>query len=300
MGPGRTGVLSAGGHGGAGRGVNRGPSTASMPSPPSRWWSPVSFALVGGLARSQRRENPIGGSSCSWRSIGAGGRPTVALFAAITHPASCPPSWALWWFNWSEILVYPVGPWPSCCSCYPTGTSFAKVAAVAAASVTVTLLLAAIDGVDPGPLSGPNDNPPACKSDGPASHPGISGGRYPEHSPSWSGWRFYLVAAAAPLVRGGGPTATRGNSCAGSRTCADHSSSQPPGGRRLRRRAVLQVPWELTVVTWLGCRGAAGRRRRRDLQVPPVRHRTYHRRTLVYGSLAAFITAVYVAVAWRR
>jgi signal transduction histidine kinase len=263
---------------------------------------PVSFALVGGLVASQRRENPIG-----WlflfiainQSL-AGAAYQYALFAAITDPGSLPgPSWALWWFNWSEILVYPAGAAALMMLLLPNGhLPSRRWRPVAAASLTVTLLLAAMTALIPGSLSGPNDNHPRLAN--PMGLPALQGITEAgiQNIAFLVGLAILLVAAAAPLVR---MRRAYGDEREQLRWIA-YVVLITAAANVLVVAVYVVTPvlqsWELTVVNLVGfgvgLPVAAG--------VAIFKYRLYDidliiGRTLVYASLAAFITAVYVAIA---
>src|SRR5579864_2604805 len=71
----------------------------------------LTFAVVGGLIASQRSRNPVGWLFLFMAIVmGAGGLAAqYARLAAITHPGLPGAQWALWWYVWSEQLVYPAG-----------------------------------------------------------------------------------------------------------------------------------------------------------------------------------------------
>ena len=71
----------------------------------------LTFAGVGGLIASQRSRNPVGWLFLFMAIVmGAGGfAAQYARLAAITHPGLPGAQWALWWYVWSEQLVYPAG-----------------------------------------------------------------------------------------------------------------------------------------------------------------------------------------------
>ena len=71
----------------------------------------VTFALVGGLVASQRGGNLVGWLFLFMALVMglAGVTGQYGRFAVTTHPGAPGASWALWWNNWSESLVYPAG-----------------------------------------------------------------------------------------------------------------------------------------------------------------------------------------------
>jgi signal transduction histidine kinase len=283
--------------------ANRGSIQSFDGASPIEIVMPVSFALVGGLIASQRRENPIGWLFLFMAIVEglAGVAFQYAVLAAITRPGSLPmTSWALWWSSWSEVLVYPSGAAAITLLLLPNGhLPSRRWLPVVVAALTVTLLLMVpLSALAPGPMSGASDQPPRLQNPVGVSTlrgiaPMVSGLAYS------LGLAILVVAAAAPLVR---TLRARGDERQQLRWIAFVVLTTAALDALLSALYLISpalLPfWAYTAVNLLGfgvgLPVATG--------VAIFKYRLYDidliiSRTLVYGSLAAFITAVYVAVA---
>src|SRR2546430_1271120 len=123
--------------------------------------------------------------------------------AVTTHPGSLPgASWALWWFNWTEALVYPAGAAALTLLLIPSGhLPSRRWRPVVAAAVPLTLLMGALYAVIPEPLTGPNNELPGLAN--PMGLPALRGVTDAgiQNIAFLVGVGILLVAAAAPLVR---------------------------------------------------------------------------------------------------
>jgi signal transduction histidine kinase len=286
--------------------VNRGSIQNIYDANPIEVIMPVSFGLVGGLVASQRWDNPIGWLFLFMAVMEglAGTASQYALFAAITHPGSLPgASWALWWFNWSETLLFPSGAAAVTMLLLPDGRlPSRRWWPVVVASVAVTLLvMVPISAFAPGPLTGANGQTPRLANPvGLTALQGITGAGSPIPTIAFAGGLgVFLVAAVALLMR---MLKARGDEREQLRWIAYVVVTAAAADILLVAIAIIAPPpsvWNvLTMVNLLGfgvgLPVAAG--------IAIFRYRLYDidliiSRTLVYGSLAAFITAVYVAIA---
>jgi signal transduction histidine kinase len=268
---------------------------------------PISFGLVGGLVASQRPRSPIGWlllvvavvMGLSWTATEYG------LFAAIAHPGSLPgAAWALWLSSWFEVLVYPSGAVALTLVLLPDGRlPSPRWRPVVAAAVIFTVLLALITAFLPGPETGPDNQPlrlanpvglPALQWLAQNGSP-IADGVYA------IGGLILLVAATAPLLRA---RSTLGEEREQVRWIAYvvliTAAANGVSTSLFIVAPAFQSAWIVligivnVVGFGVGLPVAAG--------IAIFKYRLYDidliiSRTLVYGSLAAFITAVYVAIA---
>ena len=283
--------------------VNRGSIRSFDGASPIEIVLPLSFALVGGLVASQRRENPIGWLFLFMALVtGLGGATyQYGFLAATAHPATPPGAvWALWWSSWSETLVYPSGAAAIMLLLLPDGHLPSRrwwLVVVAAVAFTLVLTIP-FSALTPGRLGGPNGLPPHL-----VNPVGVSGlqGIAPEiaNVSFVVGLGILLLAAAAPMVR---TRRARGEEREQLRWIAYVVlTTVAVDFLQVAISFVALSPlleWTFTATNLLGfgvgLPVAAG--------VAIFKYRLYDidviiGRTLVYGSLAAFITAVYVAVA---
>jgi len=261
---------------------------------------PISFGIVGGLVASRQRRNPTGwlflfvGVVAGLQGVTA----EYARLALVTHPGSPGGIWALWLDSWVIFLVFPAGALALLLLVFPDGhlpsRRWRPVAATAVGSAVVVTILGAFT---PGPLqTGATLPTPANPIGLPAN--GALGTVLNALGFLWFvGYPVFVVAAVAPLVR---MRRSRGDErqqlkwiaytvivsafVITALTFAPFSPAFPS--------------WPATLAITLGIGVAipvaAG--------IAIFKHRLYDidiviSRTLVYGALAVFITAVYVGIA---
>ncbi len=264
--------------------------------------TPITFGLVGALVASRQPRNAIG-----WLflftavMVGlAGPESEYASFALISHPGSVPGAdWALWLNSWTQALIFPVGAIPLLVLWFPDGRlPSPRWRYVVRTELVLVVVLAVQGAFTPLPAqTGTNlptvANPVAFAPNSPV------GAFLNGLGILWFvGYAVFLVAAAALVVR----------------------------MRRSRGDLRQQLKWIAYAVLITGCVGVPAVVV--SLSVPgaptwggdlaltlglgvavPVaagiaifKHRLYDidvviSRTLAYGALAVFITAVYVGIA---
>ena len=163
----------------------------------------LTFAVVGGLIASQRSRNPVGWLFLFMAIVmGAGGvAAKYARFAAITHPGLPGAQWALWWYIWSEQLVYPAGGASMTLLLIPDGRlPSRRWRPLIPVAVVVTLIVAVlIEALGASPLQGPENQPQLPNPVGVRSVEVLTQG------PLGFVWAValavLLIAATAPFVR---------------------------------------------------------------------------------------------------
>ena len=263
---------------------------------------PVTFALVGLLVATRRRHNPIGWLFLFMAVVEGvlGAADQYARLALITHPGSLPGAvWALWVTSVSWGLVYPVGASAMLMMLLPDGRlPSQRWRLIAVLNLLLSGLLVIVLGVlAPLTLTVTDSSSPALTN--PTGTAGLQAASTPAFYFSVVGLAFAVgvVAAFAPLIRmrkarGDERQQLKWIAYAIVVTAALSAPLTFLGGFGV-------VPQWVSTVTLVGGFGvalpcAAG--------VAIFKHGLYEidvviSRTLVYGSLAVFITAVYVAIA---
>ena len=263
---------------------------------------PLVFLPVALVVATRRRGNPIGWlllATCFIGALhGAGGE--YALRGLLLPHGIAGFQWAAWVSNWDITLVFPAGTFLFVLLLFPTGRLAGRrwrILGVVAALDATLQVLAAILGDFPITLA-PNVRPLANPTAVPALSPVIDwlwpvwlGGlllhppRRPERrAPLPEGWRRRAAPDQVVRVRGRGDARRR---CRGD-------------GRRgtfLNPNTSYNSP-ATTIVEGIGI----GLLMPVALAIAILKYRLYDidvviSRTLVYGSLAALITGVYVAIA---
>ncbi len=262
---------------------------------------PVGLTAVGYLVATRQPRNPTG-----WLFLGIalltalqGAEDQYARFALVTHHGSVPGGvWAYWLSSWAASPVFPAGGVALLLAVLPDGhLPSRRWRPLVVASVTFSVLLVVLSAFAPGPIvpgsSGDNFATPM----NPVGWSALAGVLANAGNVLWMvGLLVLLVAASAPLVR--------------------MRRSHAEGRQQLKWiayavliTALVTLPlallsgsvlpsWAFDVPIVLGFGvafpAAAG--------IAIFKHRLYDidiviSRTLVYGSLAVFITAVYVGIA---
>ncbi len=261
---------------------------------------PISIGVLGALVASRQPRNPTG-----WLFLfiavvtglqGAAGQ--YARYALVTHPGSPAGVWALWLDSWLITLVFPTGALVFLMLLLPDGhLPSRRWRPVAVVSALLTLVLAIpVGAFYPGPLqTQTNFATPVNPIGLPAQ--GTAGAVLNALGFLWLvGLVVLVVAAAAPLVR---MRRSRGDERQQLKWIAYAVSTTAIATVVFFLLAGSLLPlWtsDLPIVLGFGVAlpVAAG--------VAIFKHRLYDidvviSRTLVYGSLAVFITAVYVGIA---
>ncbi len=262
---------------------------------------PTGLAMVGGLVAARQPRNPTGWLFLISAIVTGlqGAEDQYARFALVAHTGSVPGGvWALWLSSWSLGLVYPAGAVALLLMLLPDGRlPSRRWRPVVVAALTVGLALAVVSAVAPGPLvagsTGVNYAAPANPIGLPLLAP-VSGSA---GSVLWAlGLLVLVVAASAPLVRM-------------RRSRGDERQQLKWIAYAVLTTALVSAPLSFVsgsvlpawvfdgpIVLGFGVAFpvAAG--------IAIFKHRLYDidiviSRTLVYGSLAVFITAVYVGIA---
>jgi signal transduction histidine kinase len=286
--------------------VNLGSGVSFVGAAPIWAVFPISYALIGGLVASQRRENPIGWlflfiavvGGLSWAGSEYG------LFAAIAHPGSLPgAAWALWFYNVFQNLVYPSGALVLTLLLLPDGRlPSRRWWPVVATAVTFTLAFTLLNAFVPGPEAGPDGQTLTANPVGLRALQWFAQNGSPVVNAAFVvGGLILLVGAAAPLLR---MRRARGEEREQVRWIAYvvlmTAAANAVTASLFVVAPTFQSTWNVligivnVVGFGVGLPVAAG--------IAIFRYRLYDidliiSRTLVYGSMAAFITAVYVAIA---
>ena len=263
----------------------------------------LTFGLVGGLIASQRQRNPVGWIFLFMALVMglAGVGAQYARLAMITHPGLPGAAWALWIYVWIEGLVYPAGAATLTLLLLPDGhLPSRRWRPVVPLAVITTVLIAVILGaLGSSPLQGP-DNQPQLPN--PAGVPGLESFAQGPFGYVWfGGYAFLLVAAVAPLVR---LRHARGEERAQLKWIAfvivitAAITAVDVVGSVVAPQSVFNSPDALVLINLVGFGVALPV----AIGVAVLKYRLYDidmfiSRTLVYGSLAILITAVYVGIA---
>jgi len=262
---------------------------------------PISFGIVGGLVATRQRRNPTGWLFLFIAVVAglqgvAGG---YALVALVTHPGSPGGIWALWLDSWLIDVVFPAGALALLLLVFPDGhlpsRRWRPVAATAVGSTVVVTILGAFS---PGPLQTETN---FATPDNPIGLP-ANGALGTVLNALGFVWLVALVvlvvAAAAPLVR---MRRSRGDERQQLKWIAYAVIVTVCVIAFLTIAWIfapssVSSPYPLAIALGIGVAlpVAAG--------IAIFKHRLYDidiviSRTLVYGALAVFITAVYVGIA---
>ncbi|MGA7989331.1 MAG: sensor histidine kinase [Candidatus Dormiibacterota bacterium] len=262
----------------------------------------LSFAVVGGLIASRRTRNPVGWLFLFMAVVmGAGGvAAQYARLAVYTVPGAGGAQWALWWSSFSEQLVYPAGAATLTLLLIPDGRlpSYRWRPVIPIAVVTTLLLVIAVGALGSSPLDGPDNQPQLAN---PLAVEALVALQGPLGYLWFVGMVILLVGGAAPLVR---LRRARGEEREQLKWIAYvvvttvvatlvvvGVSLVAPQASVVTNNALLAINISGFAV---GLPVAIG--------IAVFKYRLYDidiiiSRTIVYGSLAVFITAVYVGIA---
>ncbi len=263
----------------------------------------VSFGFVGALVASRQPRNPTG-----WLflfvavAIGLGGMADeYALYALLTHRGSLPGGvWAVWLASWEQDLLFPAGAIALLMLVLPDGRLLSRRWRWVAWAAVILSTLAALGGIfAAGPLVSGTPNFPTPLNPLGVGANGPIGATITLFGAAWlPGFIVFALAAVAPLVR---LRRSRGDEREQLKWIA---YAVVVAGTAVLLAAlgnlfVAHFPsWPAAAALGLGfgvaLPAATG--------VAIFKYRLYDidiviSRTLVYGSLAVFITAVYVGIA---
>ncbi|MEA2637179.1 MAG: hypothetical protein QOE18_236, partial [Chloroflexota bacterium] len=257
---------------------------------------PITFGILGALVATRQRQNPVGWLFLFIAVVGGlhGVADGYAHFAFVTDLRAPGGIWALWVDSWVTTTIFPAGAVALMLLLFPDGhlpSRKWKPLAVTCVAVTAVILLVTI--FYPGPL-GTNTN--FATPNNPIGLP-LSGGLEVAVQSLGLIWlpalALFLAAASAPLVR--------------MRRAAGEERQQLKWiAYAVTVTAVAYIP--LTLLPGSTATGLADIAIGFGILVPIAagiaifKYRLYDidvviSRTLVFGSLAAFITAVYVGIA---
>ena len=274
---------------------------------PSAIVAPIGLAVLGLLVTARQPRNPTGWLFLFVAVVAAfqGVEDQYVRYSVVTHPGSLPgAAWAEWVYSWATVLIFPAGAVTLLILLLPDGElPTRRWRWLIPASVTVTVLLVLLSALAPGPLAGNSSDPnfPALVNPlgvgwlGGVDSNGASSAVLP--GIVWfAGLTLLLVAIAAPVVR------------------MRRSSGEQRQQLMWIAYALLTTAVGLVVMVFLA--GSVLPSWAFDIPIVlgfgfafPVaagvaifKYRLYDidiviSRTLVYGSLAVFITAVYVGIA---
>jgi signal transduction histidine kinase len=266
---------------------------------------PIGLGVVGALVASRRPHNATGWLFLAAALVTALGGATdqYARFGLITHPGAGPGAvWALWFNSWSLALVFPTGAVAMVLLLLPDGHLPSRRWRPVAAAATFLAAAFVFLGVSaPGPLSPQTSAGWAPTPSNPTGLAALSGmftnGGSGGLEVLWPlGLVVLVVAGSAPLVRM-------------RRSAGDERQQLKWIAYAVFTTALVCLPlgfltgsvlpdwaFDPAIIAGFGVAlpTAAG--------VAILKHRLYDldlviSRTLVYGSLAVFITAVYVGIA---
>jgi signal transduction histidine kinase len=264
---------------------------------------PLTFALVGGLIASQRQRNPIGWlflfMSVVMGLAGLGAQ--YARFAVITHSGLPGAQWALWIYGWVEALVYPSGAAAAALLLIPDGRLPSRRwrPVIPVAVVTTLFIAVVLEALGQSQVSGPDNRPLLAN---PVLVKGLQTlGNGPLGQVWFLGLAVLLAAALAPLVR---LRRARGEEREQLKwiafvvvTTAVATLVVLASGLILpANSSAANDVWTLVNLVGFGVALPIA------IGFAVFKYRLYDidiiiSRTLVYGSLAVFITAVYVGIA---
>ena len=263
----------------------------------------LTFALTGGLIASQRQRNLVGWlflfMSIVMGVSGFGAQ--YARLAVITDPGLPGAQWALWLFTWLEGLVYPAGAASITLMVIPDGRlPSRRWRGLAGLSVLLTVLIAVVLGaLGSTPIAGPDNQPTLANPIALPALVALDGG--PIGFLWYGGFVVLLVAAAAPLVR---LRRARGDERQQLKWIAyvvvttAAITLVPLFGSLFAPNSIFGGQDPFLLVNLLGFAVALPV----AIGFAVFKYRLYDidiiiSRTLVYGSLAVFITAVYIGIA---
>jgi signal transduction histidine kinase len=257
---------------------------------------PIAYGILGALVATRLRQNPVGwlflfiAAASGIQGVADG----YAHFAFVTHPGAPAGIWALWVDGWVSSAIFPAGAVALVLLLFPNGhLPSRRWKPVAVACVVATAVLVPVSMFAPGPLYTSTN---FATPNNPVGFPVTGGLEIAVQSLGYLWFpslALFLAAASAPLVR----------------------MRRAPGDERQQLKwiayavivtAVAYIPLvflpssttltnaDLAIGFGILFPIAAG--------VAIFKHRLYDidiviSRTLVYGSLAVFITAVYVGIA---
>jgi signal transduction histidine kinase len=257
---------------------------------------PIAYGILGALVATRQRQNPVGWLFLFIAVVGGiqGVADGYAHFAFVTHPGAPAGIWALWVDSWGAVTIFPAGALALMLLLFPDGRLPSRrwrPLAVTCVVLTAVIVLVAI--FYPGPLS---TNATFATPNNPIGLPVTGGLEIAVQSLGliWpAGLALFLAAASAPLVRM-------------RRAAGDERQQLKWIAYAVIVTAVAYIP--LTLLPDSTVTGLADIAIGFGILVPIAagiaifKYRLYDidvviSRTLVFGSLAAFITAVYVGVA---
>jgi signal transduction histidine kinase len=261
---------------------------------------PFSFGAVGALVASRQRHNVTG-----WLflfiaidSALQGLADQYARYALLTHPGAPGGVWALWLDSWVIAFVFPTGALAFLLLLFPDGhLPSRRWRPLAVATVVLTIVVAPTGAFSPGQISTETNFATATNPIGIPVH-GTLATIFDSLGVVWLlGFVVLAIAATAPLVRF---RRSRGDERLQLKWIATAVIVSAVGAVffTLVETIFSGVPpiSDIAIALGFGCAVpvAAG--------IAIFKHRLYDidvviSRTLVYGSLAVFITAVYVGIA---
>jgi signal transduction histidine kinase len=263
----------------------------------------LTFAVVGGLIASRRSRNPVGWLFLFMAIVmGAGGvAAQYARFAAITHPGLPGAQWALWWYIWSEQLVYPAGGASMTLLLIPDGRlPSRRWRPLIPVAVVATLIVAVlIEALGASPLQGPDNQPQLPNPVGVRSVEVLAQGSL---GYVWVvALAVLLIAATAPFVRLRRARGEEREQLKWIAYVVVFTALATLGvfvAQLLVPQAGVATNDIWLVVNLLGFAVALPV----AIGIGVLKYRLYDidiiiSRTIVYGALAVFITAVYVGIA---
>jgi signal transduction histidine kinase len=257
---------------------------------------PIAFAILGALVATRQRQNPVGWLFLFIAAVGGiqGVADGYAHFAFVTHPGAPAGIWALWIDSWVSSPIFPAGAVALVLLLFPDGQlPSRRWKPLAVTCVVVTAVIIPVSMFLPGPLSTSTN---FVTPNNPVGLPVTGGLEVAVQSLGlvWlPGIALFLAAASAPLVRM-------------RRAAGDERQQLKWIAYAVIVTAVAYIPLTFLPFSTASTNAdvaigfgivfpiAAG--------VAIFKHRLYDidiviSRTLVYGSLAVFITAVYVGIA---
>jgi signal transduction histidine kinase len=257
---------------------------------------PITFGVLGALVATRQRQNPVGWLFLFIAVVGGiqGVADGYTHYAFATHLAAPAGIWALWVDSWVTISIFPAGALALLLLLFPDGhLPSRRWKPLAATCVAVTAVLVPVAIFYPGPLSTSTN---FATPNNPIGLP-ITGGLEVAVQAVGLLWlpgiALFLAAACAPLVR--------------MRRAAGEERQQLKWiAYAVAVTAVAYIP--LTFLPDSTATGLVDIAIGFGILVPIAagiaifKYRLYDidiviSRTLVYGSLAAFITVVYVGIA---
>jgi signal transduction histidine kinase len=257
---------------------------------------PIAFGILGALVATRQRQNPVGWLFLFIAVVGGiqGVADGYAHFAFATHRGAPAGIWALWVDSWVTSAIFPAGAVALMLLLFPNGhLPSRRWKPLAVACVVLTAVFVPLSIFMPGPLS---TNTNFVTPNNPVGLPVTGGLEVAVQSLGllWlPGLALFLAAASAPLVRM-------------RRAAADERQQLKWIAYAVTVTAVVYIALvflpdstassnaDIAIGFGILVPIAAG--------IAIFKHRLYDidiviSRTLVYGSLAVFITAVYVGIA---